>query len=112
MDKDEIKEKLQSGLDKFLDSSKKALGKAGNAVQDFSDKSVIRIEKHQFEVKKDDQIKKLGNLALERFLNDSSATLSAGEDAVVSILEEIRKLNDDIALREGKLKAEKAEAGE
>ena len=112
MDKDEIKEKLQSGLDKFLDSSKKALGKAGNAVQDFSDKSVIRIEKHQFEVKKDDQIKKLGTLALERFLNDSSATLSAGEDAVVSILEEIRKLNDDIALREDKLKAEKAEAGE
>ena len=52
MDKDEIKEKLQSGLDKFLDSSKKALGKAGNAVQDFSDKSVIRIEKHQFEVKR------------------------------------------------------------
>lgn len=110
MDKEEIREKLKTSMDKVLESSKKALGKAGNAVQDFSDKSVIRIEKHQFEVKKDEQIKKLGTLTYEKFINDDTASLSAGEETVIAIIEEIRRLNAEIAQRDEKLKAEKAES--
>ena len=112
MDKEDLKAKFKSGMDKFVESSKKALSQAGNAVQDFSDKSVIRIEKHQLESKKDEQLKKLGTLAAEKFLNDDSAVLSAGEEAVVAILEEIRRLNGDISNREDKLKAENAASQE
>ncbi|MBQ1629193.1 MAG: hypothetical protein II098_08575 [Treponema sp.] len=112
MDKEDLKAKFRSGMDKFVESSKKALSQAGNAVQDFSDKSVIRIEKHQLETKKDEQLKKLGSLAVEKFLNDDSAVLSASEEAVVTILEEIRRLNTDIAEREEKLKAEATEPQE
>lgn len=112
MDKEEMKEKFKTGMDKFLESSKKALGKAGNAVQDFSDKSVIKIEQHQLEVKKDEQLKKLGRLAVEKFLDDDKAVLSAGEEAVVTILEEVRRLDSEIAIREEKLKAEKTDSAE
>lgn len=112
MDKEELKEKFKSGMDKFVESSKKALAQAGNAVQDFSDKSVIRIEKHQLESKKDEQLKKLGILAAEKFLNDESAVLSASEEAVVEILQEIRRLNGDISNREDKLKAEASDSQE
>ena len=43
MDSNELKEKFKKGLDKVFNKSKSALGKAGNAVQNFSDKIVIKI---------------------------------------------------------------------
>ena len=107
MDKDEMKEKLKSGMGKFVESSKKALSQAGSAVQDFSDKSVIRIEKKQLESKRDEQYKKLGELAAERFAADASATLGGSEEAVIAIVEELKGLKEEIEAREAKLSAEK-----
>lgn len=108
MDKEELKEKFKFGMEKVMESSKKALAQAGSAVQDFSDKSVIRIEIHQLESKRDEQVKLLGDLALTRFLAEGTQTLSSDEEAVAAILEEIKKLDKDIAEHEEKLKAEKA----
>ena len=106
MDSNELKEKFKKGLDKVFNKSKRALGKAGNAVQNFSDKSVIKIEKHQFESKKQEQICKLGQLAFEKFNNNDTAVLSASEESVVAIFEEIKKIDDEIAKRAELLKKE------
>ena len=99
--------KVKGALDKGLNASKKALGIAGEAVQDFSDKSVIRIEIHQLESKRDEQVKLLGDLAMSRFLAEGTQTLSSDEEAVSAILEEVKKLDKDIAEHNEKLKAEK-----
>lgn len=107
MDKEEFKEKFKFGMEKVVESSKKALAQAGSAVQDFSDKSVIRIEIHQLESKRDEQVKLLGNLAMSRFLAEGTQTLSSDEEAVSAILEEVKKLDKDIAEHNEKLKAEK-----
>jgi len=106
MNTSELKEKFKSGMDTFFNKSKKALGKAGNAVQDFSDKSVIRIEKHQLESKKNEQITKLGQLAFDKFKSDDTAVLSASEESVVSILQEIAKIDEEIEKRADLLKKE------
>lgn len=109
MDKEEFKEKFKFGMEKVVESSKKALAQAGSAVQDFSDKSVIRIEIHQLESKRDEQVKLLGDLAMSRFLAEGTQTLSSDEEAVSAILEEVKKLDKDIAEHNEKLKAEKKE---
>ena len=109
MDKEEVKEKVKTGLDSFVEKSKKLFGKAGNAVQKFSDDSVTRIEIKQFESKKKAEIKKLGQMALERFLADSNSTLSAGEDAVKTILENVKSFDAEIESRKSQLSEKEKE---
>ena len=48
-------EASKTAFDKGMEASKTAFNKASSAVQDFSDKSVVRIEKHQFETKKEEE---------------------------------------------------------
>lgn len=103
MTKDEFKSKFKDGFEKFVKGSKKAFGKAGNAVQDFSDKSVIRIEKKQFESKRKDQYEKLGKLVFDAFSADAKSKVSVSDDGVPSIMEEIKRLSEEIKSREDAL---------
>lgn len=105
MDKDELKEKFKAGMDKVVASSKKAFAKTETAVRKISDQSVIRIEIRQFESKKKDEIRKLGQLALDKFINDDSANLSASEEDVAKILETVKNCNSEILSRQEKLKS-------
>lgn len=104
MDKNELKEKLRAGMDKVVASSKKAFQKTETAVRKLSDQSVIRIEIRQFESKKKDEIKKLGELAFEKFTGDTSATLSASDEKVTEILAAIKEMDLEIQTRQEKLK--------
>ena len=104
MDKNELKEKLRAGMDKVVASSKKAFQKTETAVRKLSDQSVIRIEIRQFESKKKDEIKKLGELAFEKFTGDASATLSATDEKVTEILAAIKGMDLEIQTRQEKLK--------
>ena len=106
MEKEEFKEKMKGGFDKFVLSTKKAFGKAGSAVQDFSDKSVIRIEKKQFESKRDAQYEKLGAYVAGIFLAGERTTVSKDEETVAAALAEIIKFNEEIKNREESLAAE------
>lgn len=105
MDKNEFKEKLKAGMDKVVASSKKAFQKTETAVRKLSDQSVIRIEIRQFESKKKDEIRNLGQLALEKFIGDSSAVLSASDENVVKITDAIKEIEKEIQTRQEKLKA-------
>ncbi len=105
MDKNEFKEKLKAGMDKVVASSKKAFQKTETAVRKLSDQSVIRIEIRQFESKKKDEIRKLGQLAFEKFITDNTATLSATDEDVVKITGAIKEIEKEIQSRQEKLKA-------
>ena len=60
----------KTAFDKGMEASKTAFNKASSAVQDFSDKSVVRIEKHQFETKKEEQLLALGKKVFEKFASE------------------------------------------
>lgn len=105
MDKNEFKEKLKAGMDKVVASSKKAFQKTETAVRKLSDQSVIRIEIRQFESKKKDEIRKLGQLAFEKFITDNTASLSATDEDVVKIIGAIKEIEKEIQSRQEKLKA-------
>lgn len=105
MDKNELKEKLKAGMDKVVASSKKAFQKTETAVRKLSDQSVIRIEIRQFESKKKDEIRSLGQLALEKFTADNTASLSATDENVVKITDSIKEIEKEIQTRQEKLKA-------
>lgn len=104
MDKNEFKEKVRDGMDKFIESSKKVLGAAGNAVQDFSDKSVVRIEKSQFESKLHEQYRKFGEYVAGILGADSSASVNTSDLKVSEFIAEINNLSKEIELRSNLLK--------
>ena len=90
----------KTAFDKGMEASKTALTKAGNAVQDFSDKSVVRIEKHQFETKKEEQLLALGKKVFEKFSGDAASVLRADDADIVPIIVEIKHCDEEIAKRE------------
>lgn len=103
---DKVKECIDKGIEvsrdvfsKGVDLSKKALSKAGDAVQDFGDKSVIRMERHQAETKRGELIKELGQIAVSCFITDKNDTLSASDEKVTIVLKEIVRLDGEIARR-------------
>lgn len=112
--KDETKQKTKTFFDKVkktfdrgINASKKALGVAGDAVQDFSDKSVLRIEKMQLETKQKKQFEMLGEYAY-RILSSKNSSLKASDDKVSNIMKEIKRLASEIKIREDGLKEESA----
>jgi hypothetical protein len=90
----------KNAIDKSLEVSKKALDKAGAVVQDFSDKSVVRIEIHQFEGKRDEQFRIMGKKAAEKFIKDGQETISEGDADIQPIITEIKRINKEIEKRE------------
>lgn len=95
----------KSAIDKGVEVSKKALNKAGAAVQDFSDKSVVRIEKHQFETKREEQLTNLGKLVAEKIIGGGQVSFSAEDSDISGVITEIKHLDEEIAKREAVLSA-------
>lgn len=90
----------KNAIDKSLEVSKKALDKAGAVVQDFSDKSVVRIEIHQFESKRDEQIRILGKKTADKLIKDGQESISSGDADILPIITEIKRINNEIEKRE------------
>lgn len=83
--------------------SRKAVKKAGNAIQDFSDKSVVKIEIKQFENKKKAKYSELGKYTAESFMEGNKKTLKSTDETVVKILEEIQSYDKEIQKRQNAL---------
>lgn len=105
--KEETKEKAKSVMakvkgifDRGINASKKALGVAGEAVQDFSDKSVLRIEKKQLEGKLKKQYELLGEYACDFYLQKRTSSLSIKDESVARILLEVKRIKAEIETRE------------
>lgn len=105
MDKKELKDKVLDGMDKFVESSKKALGAAGEAVQDFSSKSVVLIEKTHLESKLSEQYKRLGKFAAAKLIADETSVVRAADTEVSVILIEIKALSEKINACKAQLEA-------
>lgn len=103
---DKMKEYIDKGIEvsrdvfsKGVDLSKKALSKAGDAVQDFGDKSVIRMERHQAEQRRQELVRELGGIAVDCFIKNAKTALDASDEKVAEIIKEIVRLNGEIERR-------------
>lgn len=109
MDSTETKAKVKGVVDKVFEASKEALGKAGNAVQKFSDKSVTKIEIRQFESKLKNQKVQLGEIVANA-LENNQTQLELNTAEIAAIAQEIDRLKKEIKTRKDSLNASAAES--
>lgn len=111
MDSSEAKAKVKGVVDKVFEVSKEAIGKAGNAVQKFSDTSVIKIEIRQFESKLKAQKALLGDV-VEKALENNQSQLDLNTEEITAIANEIARIKTEINNRKTLLKPEEANTSE
>ncbi len=114
MDTDEMKTKLKNFISKSSDVTKSAFSKASNAVQKFSDKSVLKIEIKQMESKKEKLFTKIGkhlssvlaheNVDLMNLQNSNDEKISTLLEEIKTFQAEIVQLNLDIEKNKEELK--------
>lgn len=102
----DILDKVKEYLDKGMEVSKEALSKAGDAVQDFSDKSVTRIEARQLASRRSKEYRSLGQVVCQLFRDDTAARLACDDSRISGILQEIQRLDKEIERREESLRGE------
>ena len=123
MDTDEMKTKLKNFISKSSDVTKSAFSKASNAVQKFSDKSVLKIEIKQMESKKEKLFTKIGkhlssvlaheNVDLMNLQNSNDEKISTLVEEIKTFQAEIVQLNLDIEKNKEDLKkAQEKESAE
>ncbi|MBR1638568.1 MAG: hypothetical protein IJ688_04195 [Treponema sp.] len=105
MEKEELGNKIKELFSRGAKASKDVLDKAGEKVQDFSDKSVKKIEKHQLESKRDCKYEELG-MKISQMLMEGALVKSDCEEDVsilLSIQDEIKELTDQIAKKDAEI---------
>ncbi len=105
MDMEELVKKVKSLFSKGVESSKEALEKAGDKVQDFTDKSVTKLEIHKLETKRDCKYEEMGLKLSQMLLQGASITCENPEDIKIlnDLQEEIKNLAEQISEKEKEL---------
>ncbi len=105
MDMDELGTKLKDLFFRGTQASKEAFEKAGDKVQDFTDKSVTKIEIHKLETKRDCKYEEMGLKLSQMLLQGASITCENVEDIKIlnDIQEEIKNLSEEIRNKESEL---------
>ena len=105
MDMNDVKNKVKDLFTRGTQASKEALEKAGDKVQDFTDKSVTKIEIHKLETKRDCKYEEMGLKLSQMLLQGASITCENVEDIKIlnDIHEEIKNLSEQIREKEKEL---------
>lgn len=90
-------DKVKDFMDKSMEVSKNALSKAGEAVQDFGDKSVTRIEIKKLESKQEKLICELGSFVYEKINSEKTENISSSDEVIQSIVSKINEVKDQIS---------------
>ena len=106
MDTQELGKKVKQLFTKGAEASKEAFEKAGDKVQDFTDKSVTKIEKKQLENKLEAKYAELGK-QISSILNDKDKIVINDEEIASNakkIQKEIKDFLDQIKEKDSLLK--------
>ena len=105
MNVEEIGTKVKELFSRGTQASKEAFEKAGDKVQDFTDKSVTKIEIHKLETKRDCKYEEMGLKLSQMLMQGASITCENVEDIKIlnDIQEEIKNLSDQIREKESEL---------
>lgn len=97
MNREEIESKIKDMVKKGAEVSKDAFEKAGNKVQNLTDKSVLLIEKKKLENKRSQKYSELGEKIFELIESELLKVDSCEIDGMIS---EIKDLNNAISQKE------------
>ena len=105
MDMEELGNKVKDLFSRGTKASKEALERAGDKVQDFTDKSVTKIEIHKLETRRDCKYEEMGLKLFQMLLEGASITSSNPDDIRIlnDIQEEIKNLGELIKIKEQEL---------
>ncbi len=105
MDIEEIGTKVKDLFFRGTQASKEAFEKAGDKVQDFTDKSLTKIEIHKLETKRDCKYEEMGLKLSQMLLQGASITCENVEDIKIlnDIQEEIKNISEEIKNKESEL---------
>lgn len=105
MDMEEFGNKVKDLFSRGTKASKEALERAGDKVQDFTDKSVTKIEIHKLETRRDCKYEEMGLKLSQMLLEGASITSSNPDDIRIlnDIQEEIKNLGEQIKNKENEL---------
>ena len=105
MNVEDFGNKVKDLFSRGTQASKEALSKAGDKVQDFTDKSVTKIEIHKLETKRACKYEEMGLKLSQMLLEGASITSSNAEDIKIlnDIQEEIKNLDEQIKVKESEL---------
>lgn len=95
---------VKGGLEKGYAASRKGLAKAGVAIQKFSDKSVVAVEKKQFEAKRKKSYAKLGEIVAKKLSAKNVSPISASDEEISELLKDVAGFNKEISKCEKQLK--------
>ena len=94
-----MKTKLKNFISKSSDVTKSAFSKASNAVQKFSDKSVLKIEIKQMESKKEKLFTKIGKHLSSVLSNENVDFMNlqnSNDEKISTLIEEIKTFQAEI----------------
>ena len=89
-------DKAKEYLDAGVRASKDAITKAGSAVQEMSDKGVLRLEITRLSGKQKKLCTELGTKVFDAFCVEGAKSVTAKTPAVARLLEEIASLDEQI----------------
>ncbi len=89
--------KLRDILEKGAKASKTAFEKAGDAVQEFSDKSVVRLERKQLESRRNTKYTELGRAVAVSFMEKGQNVFKPDTQEGQALMQEILPLLDEIS---------------
>lgn len=95
---------VKGGLEKGYAASKVGLKKAGAALQKFSDKSVVAVEKKQLESKRKKACVQIGEIVAKRLSAKNASPIEPSDEEVAPLLKDVVNLDKEIAKREKLLK--------
>ncbi len=98
-------ERMKALADKGIEASKGMLDQAGETVKDLSEKGVTKMEVHQLEKQVQKQFTELGLEVFDLLVMGEKKTISLKDEKVLSIIEEVKSLKNELRMREDKLKA-------
>jgi ubiquinone biosynthesis protein UbiJ len=105
----DILERMKQALDKSVEASKDFFGKAGETAKDLSAKGVLRLEIRELEGRAKKELSKLGHLVYDQIAVQEKASVTAKNQEMSAIIDEISHIKDEIQKRESKLSEEKDE---
>ena len=98
-------DKIKSVFSEGAKASKEAFEKAGDKVQNFTDKSVTKLEIHKLETKRDCKYEEMGLKLSQMLLEGATINCKNADDIKIlnSIQEEIKILGEQIKEKEDEL---------
>ena len=102
----ELESKVKNAISKGAKVSKEAFEKAGNKIQNFTDKSVLKMEIRQLETKRDCKYEELGLKISELLLKGLKIDFEDNSDVEIvnGLQQEIIELSSKITEKESELK--------